>query len=90
MVIRTCVGCRQRADKSTLVRVVARREGTEWSVLPDARGTLPGRGAYLHPSPECLDLAIRRRAFGRALRVEGRLTTDALGALFAQNQDQST
>lgn len=90
MVIRTCVGCRQRADKSTLVRVVARREGTEWSVLPDVRGTLPGRGAYLHPSPECLDLAIRRRAFGRALRVEGRLSTVTLGEQFAQDQGQST
>uniref|UniRef100_UPI0025CEFC9B YlxR family protein n=1 Tax=uncultured Aeromicrobium sp. TaxID=337820 RepID=UPI0025CEFC9B len=78
------------ADKSTLVRVVARREGAAWSVLPDLRGTLPGRGAYLHPSPECLDLAIRRRAFGRALRVEGRLTTEALGTLFTQDQDQST
>ncbi|RLV56988.1 YlxR family protein [Aeromicrobium phragmitis] len=90
MVIRTCVGCRQRADKSTLVRVVARREEAEWSALPDVRGTLPGRGAYLHPSPECLDLAIRRRAFGRALRIEGRITTEALGAQFAQDQNQST
>jgi len=24
----------------------------------------------LHPTPECLDLAVRRKAFGRALRVE--------------------
>jgi len=33
--------------------------------------TLPGRGAWLcRDSPGCVDLAVRRRAFGRALRVE--------------------
>ena len=34
---------------------------------------MPGRGAHLHPDPECLALAERRKAFGRALRVEGPL-----------------
>ena len=34
---------------------------------------MPGRGAHLHPDPDCLALAERRRAFGRALRVEGPL-----------------
>jgi predicted RNA-binding protein YlxR (DUF448 family) len=29
-----------------------------------------GRGAWLCPRPECFDQAVRRRAFGRALRVE--------------------
>jgi uncharacterized protein len=32
---------------------------------------LPGRGAWLHPVQACLDAAIRRRAFGRALRITG-------------------
>ena len=33
--------------------------------------TLPGRGAWLcRDSPECVDLAVRRRAFSRALRGE--------------------
>lgn len=31
---------------------------------------LPGRGAYLHRQESCLDLALRRRAVQRALRVE--------------------
>ncbi len=38
-------------------------------VMPDPRGTAPGRGAHLHPSPECYEFAVRRKAFGRALRV---------------------
>ena len=41
--------------------------------VPDPRRRLPGRGAWLHLDPGCLDLALRRRAFGRALRVQGAL-----------------
>ncbi|WP_461024782.1 DUF448 domain-containing protein [Thalassiella azotivora] len=38
-------------------------------VVPDPRRRLPGRGAWLHPDPVCLDLAERRRALARALRT---------------------
>jgi uncharacterized protein len=75
-VFRTCIGCRSRADKTTLVRLVAIRgaDGSQtWIIAPDSRGTLPGRGAHLHPDPRCLEQARRRRAFGRALHVEGPL-----------------
>ncbi|MGE2730481.1 YlxR family protein [Mycolicibacterium vaccae] len=40
-------------------------------VTVDAAKALPGRGAWLHPDPQCLHAAIRRRAFGRALRITG-------------------
>jgi predicted RNA-binding protein YlxR (DUF448 family) len=82
-VVRTCIGCRHRADKTTLVRVVAVRGPSTTVVVPDPRGTLPGRGAHLHPEARCLELATRRKAFGRALRVEGPLDLDALAALVA-------
>ncbi|NBM20578.1 YlxR family protein [Streptomyces sp. GC420] len=68
---RTCVGCRERAAKDDLLRIVA----VGGACAPDPRGTLPGRGAYVHPAPVCLDLAIRRRAFPRALRAQGALET---------------
>ncbi|MCH0543367.1 YlxR family protein [Streptomyces sp. MUM 203J] len=68
---RTCVGCRERAAKSDLLRIVV----IEGACAPDPRGTLPGRGAYVHPVPSCLDLAVRRRAFPRSLRVQGPLDT---------------
>ncbi|MFE0424682.1 YlxR family protein [Streptomyces sp. NPDC058953] len=71
---RTCVGCRKRAAKSDLLRIV--RIGDE--CVPDDRGTLPGRGAYVHPAVVCLDLAVRRRAFLRAFRVGGPLDTAGL------------
>jgi uncharacterized protein len=76
--VRTCVGCRQRATKRELLRVVAGDRGSGQEVLPDPRGRAPGRGAHLHPTVECLRLATRRRAFPRALRVEGPLATGAV------------
>ncbi|WP_372452640.1 YlxR family protein [Pseudonocardia nigra] len=44
-------------------------------LTPDPRRRLPGRGAWLHPDPECLHRAERRSAFPRALRVRGPLDT---------------
>ncbi len=38
-------------------------------VVVDERKCLPGRGAWVHPTATCLDLAVRRRAVPRALRV---------------------
>jgi predicted RNA-binding protein YlxR (DUF448 family) len=35
----------------------------------DEHAVLPGRGAWLHPTRECMEAALRRRAFVRALRV---------------------
>ncbi|MHC3473044.1 YlxR family protein [Streptomyces sp. 7R007] len=71
---RTCVGCRERAAKADLLRIVAIKD----ECVPDPRGTLPGRGAYLHPASVCLDQAVRRRAFTRALRAPGALDIKAL------------
>ncbi|MBA3488900.1 MAG: YlxR family protein [Longispora sp.] len=72
--IRTCVGCRLRAPASELLRLVV--DGQH--IRPDPTRKLPGRGAHLHPDPECLALAVRRRAFGRALRTTGVLDTGLL------------
>jgi predicted RNA-binding protein YlxR (DUF448 family) len=68
------VGCRERAAKSDLLRIVI----VEGECVPDDRGTLPGRGAYVHPAPACLDLAVRRRAFQRAFKAPGPFGTEAL------------
>lgn len=75
--VRMCIGCRERATKSELVRIVI---GTDTvgqpAAVPDPAATAPGRGAHLHPTIECFELAVRRRAFSRALRArEGLVTT---------------
>ena len=48
-------------------------------VVPDPQGTAPGRGAHLHPTTECYDLAVRRKTFGRALRAQAGLSTVPVG-----------
>ncbi|WP_308250081.1 YlxR family protein [Sphaerisporangium fuscum] len=67
--LRTCVGCRVRTVKSELLRLVV----VESEIVPDQRGRLQGRGAYVHPVLSCLELAERRRAFPRAFRHAGPL-----------------
>src|SRR5690242_19406136 len=69
-VMRTCVSSKERSAKSSLLRLVAVGD----VIQPDPRARLPGRGAYLHPSLACLDLARRRKAFPRALRTAGSLS----------------
>jgi predicted RNA-binding protein YlxR (DUF448 family) len=63
---RTCVGCRVRSAKRSLLRVVRSVDGAI-EIDPSARAA--GRGAYVHPSPACVDRALRHGALGRALRT---------------------
>jgi len=51
--------------KRELLRIV--RPADEGEITIDRRGKLPGRGAYLCPSTECLNRAIKTRALERAL-----------------------
>ena len=77
--VRTCVGCRKRELAAELLRVVAVSTGNgEYAAIVDDRSSLPGRGAWLHPAPQCAQQAIRRRAFNRALRITGPLDTSAV------------
>lgn len=39
---------------------------------------MPGRGAWLHPTPECFELAVRRKAFGRALCLQAAVDVSAV------------
>jgi predicted RNA-binding protein YlxR (DUF448 family) len=80
MPVRTCVGCRRRAPVTELLRVVVRGGG----LTPDPRRRLPGRGASLHPTAECLQAAARRRAFPRALRSSTPLETGSLEVYVVQ------
>ena len=76
--VRTCIGCRRRELAVELLRVVAAPSGNgEFAVTVDTASNLPGRGAWLHPNQQCLRAAIRRRAFGRALRITGPPDTSA-------------
>jgi len=66
------VGCGARAGPEKLLRLVA----ADGRVVPAAGRPHAGRSAWLHRDPACLARAVRRKAFGRALRREG-LAVDA-------------
>jgi len=71
---RTCIGCRRVAEPAELVRVARRPDGS----IGVGRAE-PGRGAWLCPDVSCFEMAVRRRAFGRALRIE--IGADELASL---------
>ncbi len=78
--LRTCVGCRKVAVQDELLRVVVVESGE----IRIGRH-LPGRGAWIcRGSEQCVDQALRKGGFARALRTrldggEGdRLRTDLL------------
>lgn len=64
---RTCVACRSVGDKRDLVRVVRQPDA---SVVVDATGKAPGRGAYVHSRPGCWQEAIKRGRIEAALKTK--------------------
>lgn len=65
---RTCIGCRQATAPDELVRFVL---GPDGELVPDLKSGAFGRGAWVHPRPECLRGAARgfSRSFSTAVRV---------------------
>lgn len=64
--LRMCAGCRRRAAKKELIRVVRTPEG---ELLLDASGKASGRGAYICRQVQCLEKIRKNRALERALGV---------------------
>lgn len=63
---RTCTGCGLSSDKRRFIRVVRTPEG---HVEIDPSNKANGRGAYVCASPDCFEMAVKRRRFDSALRV---------------------
>nr|WP_278247783.1 YlxR family protein [Intrasporangium flavum] len=77
------MGCRGTDSWSALLRVVAVTDAEAGAyarvvLRPDPRHRMPGRGAWLHPTPECFGTAVRRKAFGRALRLQAPVDVSAV------------
>ena len=64
--MRMCAGCRERAPKKDLIRIVRTPDG---ELLLDARDKAPGRGAYICRKAECLRKARKSRALERMLNI---------------------
>jgi len=68
--VRTCVVCREKANKRALIRVVR----TELGIQVDPGGKLNGRGAYLCDRASCWERAVTTDILNKALRTS--LTAD--------------
>ena len=79
---RRCVGCRQPDSKDNLLRVVAEDN----HAVSDESATRPGRGAYVHHNPTCVEKSLRTSAWSRALKKPG-LRTEGLRHL-AHREDE--
>lgn len=64
---RTCVVCRERACQSSMLRFAP----SGAAAVPDASRRKPGRGAYVHPSEQCLFAADVVQRLRRALKLGG-------------------
>lgn len=76
--IRTCIARRRPLPEASLLRVVALKdpdESTAVRAIPDPQRKMGGRGAWISPTLEALELAEKRRAFNRALRVSAVVDT---------------
>ena len=65
--MRKCIACGESKAKKELLRIVKTREG---DVKVDLTGKVNGRGAYICPTIECLDLAIKSKKISKSLEIE--------------------
>ena len=65
MPVRRCVGCQEMKNKKEMIRVIRTPEG-EFEL--DATGKKNGRGAYLCPSRECLERAVKSKGLERSFK----------------------
>jgi hypothetical protein len=63
---RTCIICRSKGDKRSLVRIVYRNGALE----VEERTSLPGRGAYVHPSIDCVSKMGNSARWEKALGLQ--------------------
>ena len=63
--MRKCVGCQEMKAKKEMIRIVRTEEQ---GFLLDATGRKNGRGAYICPSSECLEKAIKNRGLERSFK----------------------
>lgn len=83
--VRTCAGCSKRAPARELVRVVVDEASGALAVdLADSRF---GRGAHVHPSPDCLEKAVRS-GFSRSFKAKVDATVESLAGQVVLGADR--
>ncbi len=65
--VRKCIACGEGKPKKELIRIVKTTDG---EVRIDPTGKVNGRGAYICPRVECLDLAIKSKKISKNLEID--------------------
>ena len=82
--VRRCAVTRASRPKDELIRFVLGPDGT---IVPDLKEKLPGRGVWLTAAHDTVAEAVKRKAFGRALKAEAKAPAalaDQLDRLLAE------
>jgi len=66
--LRRCIGCRTSNTKESMIRFVKDENG---KAIFDQSMNMDGRGTYVCRNAECLNNAIKRNAFSRAIHCNG-------------------
>lgn len=62
---RKCIGCGEMIPKKDLLRVLRTQEG---KFVLDRTGKMNGRGAYMCPSRECFQKAVKSKGLERSFK----------------------
>jgi len=65
--LRQCLGCGEMKSKKEMLRVIRPAEG---EVFLDITGKKSGRGAYICKDAGCFEMARKKKALERSLKVE--------------------
>ena len=64
--MRKCIGCQEMKNKRELIRIVKEPEG---EISIDMTGKKNGRGAYICPTLECFNLALKNKGLERSFKM---------------------
>ena len=64
--MRMCVVTREKLPKKELIRIVK----SENKLVVDATGKLNGKGCYLSPKPEVVELAKKKKSLNQVFELE--------------------
>ncbi|HIJ20363.1 MAG TPA: YlxR family protein [Deltaproteobacteria bacterium] len=69
--VRTCICCRSKKEKKSLIRLVLSNEQV---VTRDDHGNGKGRGAYVCPEKACIEGLLDAGRLNRAFKMKGRFS----------------